>query len=61
MIEAVQVEAATGIPNVFRLKAVSDIKRLFGSKPISSTMKEERPAYITNILPNIYFVNSISC
>ena len=30
--------------NAFRLKGVSNIKRLLGPKPTASTMKEERPA-----------------
>ena len=32
--------------NVFRLKAVLNIKRLFGPKPIASTMKEEPSAML---------------
>ena len=32
--------------NVFRLKAVSNIKRLLGPKPIARTMKEERSAIL---------------
>ena len=41
-----KAEAATGIPNVFRLKAVSNINRLFGPKPVARTMKEGRPAML---------------
>ena len=33
--------------NVFRLKAVSNIKRLLGPKPVESTMKEERSTILS--------------
>ena len=50
VIEAVQVTKSRlqwVYQNVFGLKAVSNIKRLLGPKPIAITMKEELQAILT--------------
>ena len=40
--------------NVFRLKAVSHVKRLLGPKPIASTIKEGRPAILAFLSRSLF-------